>query len=134
MKAAFSAIWITLSLLIGFQQALIFMHFKLNRKIIEQEFCVNKSRPELQCHGTCFLKKLMKKANEGAESDSYIIYPWIEALPASDKYFEMKTVLPEMQNQIPFYKKIIYSDPGRETITPPPDSYTRLFKLTDIIF
>lgn len=134
MKAAFSAIWITLSLLTGFQQALIFMHFKLNREIIEREFCVNKNRPELGCHGTCFLKKQLEKASEDAKSGSYIIYPWIITSPASGIDFEIRATLPEIQNKIPVYEEAAYTDPGRETIAPPPDSHNHLSKFINIIF
>lgn len=134
MKAAISAIWLTLSLLIGFQQALIFMHFKLNREVIEREFCVNKNRPELRCHGTCFLKKLLEKANENAESDTYTIAPWIDTLPASGIDFSIKQMLPEIQNEIPVYEETPYTDPGRETIAPPPDPLLRLSKFRNIIF
>lgn len=134
MKAALSAIGITLSLLTGFQQALIFMHFKLNREVIEREFCINKNRSELRCNGTCFLKKQLEKANEDAESGTHIIYPWINTSPASGIGFEIKTILPEIQNKIPVYEETIYTEPGRETIVPPPDSHTRLSKIYTYYF
>ncbi|WP_163400479.1 hypothetical protein [Flavobacterium fluviatile] len=57
MKKVFSITMIILFLLVSFQQALIIVHFKLNQEQIEQEFCINKSKPELQCHGKCHLKK-----------------------------------------------------------------------------
>ena len=134
MKTAFSVLWITLSLLIGFEQALIFMHFKLNREVIEREFCVNKNRPELGCHGTCFLKKQLEKANEDAESGTHLVYSWISTSPPSGIDFEIKMILPDIQNEIAYYKETAYTDPGREPLAPPPDSHTRLSKLIHPVF
>lgn len=46
-----------LTLLITMQQGIIFIHFKLNQKYIEANYCINKAQPELNCHGKCELKK-----------------------------------------------------------------------------
>lgn len=120
MKAAYSAIWITLSLLIGFQQALIYVHFTLNRETIERRFCINKNRPELQCHGTCFLKKQLQKAGENPESASVVIYPWIDTFPSLATESGLKTPTIEVQNEIPGLKEDFYKEPGLETPVPPP--------------
>lgn len=40
-----SGLLMLLSVLIGFQQAIIVMHFKLNQERIEKEFCENKNKP-----------------------------------------------------------------------------------------
>lgn len=37
------------------------MEYWLNRDYIAQVLCVNKSRPEMQCHGKCHLKKQLEK-------------------------------------------------------------------------
>mgnify|MGYP006206130183 CR=1 FL=1 len=68
MKKAFSIIMTMLFLLVSFQQALIIVHFKLNQQNIEQEFCVNKAKPELQCHGKCHLKKELAKSAADEQS------------------------------------------------------------------
>jgi len=31
-------------------------HYKINKKYITEFFCINKSKPEMQCHGKCYLK------------------------------------------------------------------------------
>ncbi|MBK0370447.1 hypothetical protein [Flavobacterium agrisoli] len=64
MKNVFSITMIFLFLLVSFQQALILVHFELNQKSIEADFCVNKNKPELQCHGKCHLKKELEKSDK----------------------------------------------------------------------
>lgn len=120
MKAAFSALWITLSLLTGFQQALIFAHFKLNQEAISREFCVNKNRPELECNGTCYLKKLLEKASEDPQPVSIMIHPWIDTFPSLTAQPEEKIRTMEIQSKTSTYKEIQYKEPCLETLVPPP--------------
>lgn len=35
--------------------------FQLNREAIEEEFCENKDKPELECHGSCHMSKEIQK-------------------------------------------------------------------------
>lgn len=42
--------------------------FFMNREKIAEKYCVNKSRPSLQCNGKCYLSKKMKEA--AAEDNS----------------------------------------------------------------
>lgn len=48
---------------------LVKMGFELNRDYFEANYCVNKDRPELQCHATCHLHKSLMKVqdNQGDE-------------------------------------------------------------------
>ena len=48
-KVIFGAIW--------------HLHFQLNQQQIIAQECVNKKRPEMQCNGTCYLAKQLKKAD-----------------------------------------------------------------------
>ncbi|MBP4140539.1 hypothetical protein J3S90_01840 [Flavobacterium sp. P4023] len=61
IKSFFSVFMSVLFLLITSQQALVILRFKLNQDVIEKEFCENKNRPELNCHGKCHLKKELKQ-------------------------------------------------------------------------
>lgn len=119
MKRVISVLMIILSLLIGFQQAIIVMHFNLNQEAIEQAFCVNKNKPELQCHGTCHLKKQLQKT-ENADSASIGIYPRVDMIPVSVAEFEARDFVSEIRNNTAIYKETFYMEPLREIFVPPP--------------
>lgn len=119
MKIVYSVLLMVLSLLIGFQQAIIIMHFKLNRDAIEQRFCINKNKPELQCHGTCHLKKeLQETENSGPSAIS--IYPKIDIFPVSFTALEVTNPIIDIQNKTSIQKDTLYTSPYREIFVPPP--------------
>ena len=39
------------------------MHFYANQKAIIAQECINKNRPKMNCNGTCYLAKQLKKAD-----------------------------------------------------------------------
>ncbi|VTR35104.1 hypothetical protein [Sphingobacterium thalpophilum] len=119
MKQVFSVLMMLLSLLIGFQQAILVMHFKLNQVAIEKAFCVNKNKPEMQCHGICHLKKQLQKM-ENSDSDSIGVYQRVDMLPISSTEFETRRLTVEIWNGIPMYKEVHYTEPYREIFVPPP--------------
>jgi len=119
VKQVFSVLMMALSLLIGFQQAIIVTHFKLNQEAIEQEFCINRNKPQLQCHGTCHLKKQLRKA-ENTDPTSISIYQRVDMLPISSTEFEARSLIIEIRNDIPIYKEIPYMEPDMEIFVPPP--------------
>lgn len=114
-----------LSLLIGFQQAIIVVHFKLNRTIIEQRFCINKNKPELQCHGACHLKKQLQET-ENSGSSSISIYPKIDVFPVSFTVVEVKNPTTDIQRKTSIHKEPLYTSPYREIFVPPPIGYLLL--------
>lgn len=119
MKQAFSVLLMVLSLLIGFQQAITIIHFKLNQGAIEQAFCVNKDKPWLQCHGTCYLKKQLKKT-EDSESSSVSTYPKIDIFIVSTTLFRLKELSNETQVKKPLDKHFFYREPCIDVWVPPP--------------
>ena len=119
MKQVFSVLMMVLSLLTGFQQAIIVMHFNLNQEVIEQKFCVNKNKPELHCHGTCHLKKQLKKTGN-TDPASTNIYQRIDMLPISVTEFEVRNLTIEIRSNISIYKETLYMEPYREIFVPPP--------------
>jgi len=121
MKKGFSALLMILSLLIGFQQTIIVMHFKLNQDALEEKFCINKDQPELQCHGTCYLKRQLQKT-ESNESAPINIYQKVDMLPISIIKFETKSQTAEIQVKIATYKEILYKEPPLEIFVPPPNA------------
>lgn len=119
MKQVFSILMMVLSLLVGFQQAIIVMHFKLNQEAIEREFCINKSKPELECHGTCHLKKQLHETGN-PDPASIGIYQRLDMFPISSIKFEVRNVIIEIWNNLPTYKAIRYTEPYSEIFLPPP--------------
>ncbi len=119
MKIAYSILLLVLSLLIGLQQAIIVVHFKLNQDVIEQRFCINKNKPELQCHGTCHLKKKLQET-ENADPAPVRIYPGIDIVPVLIAEWEIKKSITEIRSETPIYKEILYVAPYREVFVPPP--------------
>ena len=119
MKIVYSVLLMVLSLLIGFQQAIIIMHFKLNRDAIEQRFCINKNKPGLQCHGTCHLKKELQET-ENSGSSAISNYPKIDILPVSFTVSELKNPIIDIQRKKSIHKETLYISPYREIFVPPP--------------
>ncbi len=100
---------IALILLVTFQRGLVVIHFKLNQDYIEKEYCVNKSKPSLNCHGQCHLKKeLSNTADDNLEKIS--IYKTIELIiPSTDDDFKILNPKFSEQKNIPFYKERLIS-------------------------
>jgi len=48
----------------NFSRLFVFAGFELNREYIAEELCVNKEKPQLACHGKCFLADKLKQAAE----------------------------------------------------------------------
>jgi len=42
-------------------------YYEINKSYITQMFCINKSRPELQCEGKCFLMQKLKEKEQSEE-------------------------------------------------------------------
>lgn len=119
MKIVYSVLLMVLSLLMGFQQAIIIMHFKLNRDAIEQRFCINKNKPELQCHGTCHLKKELQET-ESSGSSAISNYPKIDIFPVSFTALEVTNPIIDIQSKTSIQKDTLYTSPYREIFVPPP--------------
>lgn len=108
-----------LFLLVSFQQALLIVHFKLNQKEIEKEFCVNKAKPQLQCHGKCHLKKDLEKSEKNdleltniAKKIEIVLISIIELNALISKTIKL--------NKVFIYKKNSLLEPHLEIIVPPP--------------
>jgi hypothetical protein len=42
-------------------QAVLVLHYGLNKDYIIEQFCVNKAKPEMKCNGKCHLNKTLKE-------------------------------------------------------------------------
>lgn len=123
MRKVFSITMTMLFLLVAFQQALIIVHFKLNQKNIEKEFCVNKAKPKLQCHGQCHLKKELEKSDKNSDLELTGIGKKIDINMMESFDFSLAIL-----KTIPFTKKIFYKEwgkcaPSLEIFVPPPILY-----------
>lgn len=104
-------------------QTYALIDFYLNQEQIEKEFCINKSKPELNCHGTCHLKEkiaiTIPTENENTmliESSMFMLY-----------FFSKAEVLYSNPFLIQGKKEIIFSphldllNVFLETFVPPPN-------------
>lgn len=119
MVRVFSVFLIVLSLFLGFQQAIIVMHFKLNQERIEKAYCVNKNRPGMECHGLCHLRKQLDSQEQ---SDAVIIknYPRVELFVVSVFEYKIDETEIESAEEIILYQEGNYKEPMREIFIPPP--------------
>lgn len=112
---------VILILLVSFQQALIIVHFKLNQKDIEKAFCINKSKPELQCHGKCDLnKKLDQSENSNLGLSS--ISKKIDIALISNNEFKVEIIKRTNSNKVTSCREFEHFEPYLEIFVPPPIS------------
>ncbi len=45
-------------------QSFVVVHFYANQAEIEKNFCINKDKPELNCHGQCHLNKVLQQKED----------------------------------------------------------------------
>ena len=122
MKKVFSFTMTMLFLLVSFQQALIIVHFKLDQKNIEKEFCLNKDKPELQCHGKCHLKKELEKSDT-TDLELTSIGKKIDMVPVSNIEVPAPIIKVIKSGKITNYKEFGLLEPSLEIFVPPPIYY-----------
>lgn len=123
MKKVFGFTMTMLFLLVSFQQALIIVHFKLNQASIEKEFCVNKAKPEMQCHGKCHLKKELEKS-DNTDLELTSIGKKIDIVLISNIDFPIFIVKAIKPGKIAIYKEFELLEPYLEIFVPPPIYYS----------
>lgn len=119
MVRVFSVFLIVLSLFLGFQQAIIVMHFKLNQERIEKAYCVNKNRPGMECHGLCHLRKQLD-SQEQSDAANIKNYPRVELFVVSVFEYKIDETEIESAEEIILYQEENYKEPMREIFIPPP--------------
>lgn len=118
MKKGFSFVLMILVLLIGFQQAIIVAHFKLNRSSITQNFCVNTETPALGCNGLCHLKRQLNKTDQSGSSS--ISYPKADLLVAPGFEYDSSHLFFAIATTCFADKETPYNEPTKEIFIPPP--------------
>ena len=48
----------------------IVVWYRINQRYITANLCENRARPEVKCHGKCYLKKQLKKAEKASEDNT----------------------------------------------------------------
>lgn len=119
MKKVFSILMATLILLITFQRGLIVVHFKLNQDYIEKNYCVNKTKPKLQCHGQCQLKKELQKTSD-TNLENLSIYKHIELIPLKINIFKIEKIEFRETLKISFYREDLFIQNFVKRILHPP--------------
>lgn len=51
----------------SFSKLVVFSNYLLNKDVITNKFCENKSKPKLKCNGKCHLKKQLKEQEKQEE-------------------------------------------------------------------
>ena len=119
MKKVFSILMATLILLITFQRGLIVIHFKLNQDYIEKNYCVNKTKPKLQCQGQCQLKKELQKTSD-TNLENLSIYKHIELIPLKINIFKIEKIEFREKLKISFYREDLFIQNFVKRILHPP--------------
>lgn len=121
MKQLISVLMMFLCLLVGFQQALYFMHYELNKKQIEKEHCININKPEMKCHGFCYLKKKLEKAeNNSAEKALVNTYKKVDMFSISRVDILPISNSVEVNEKEALYIEVSYKEPEQKIFIPPP--------------
>lgn len=60
MRRAIAIALMGLVLLLTSRATLTSIHFYWNQTQLAAEYCINKARPQLQCNGKCYLKKVLE--------------------------------------------------------------------------
>ncbi len=57
------------------QEVTMLLLFSLNRETFAERFCVNKYKPEQNCHGKCYLHQILAKAHADPAPDTAYLSP-----------------------------------------------------------
>jgi len=121
MKQLIGVFMIFLCLLVGFQQALFFVHFELNKSQIEKEHCININKPEMKCHGFCYLKKKLEKAENNRDKKALInTYKKVDMFSVSRFDFLPISNSLEVVEKEALYIEVFYKEPEQKIFIPPP--------------
>lgn len=102
--------------------------WKIYQKEITEKYCINKSRPEMQCNGQCYLAKQMKKLEADYEKSRQPFPPKdlksidfiLFVQPAGKNYLKMIAFTEsDMQNHGGFYLDTGTSDFQVDCFHPP---------------
>jgi len=61
-------------------QAVIVLHYGLNKDYIIEQFCVNKAKPEIKCNGKCHLNKTLTENTKDEQQVPKMLKEFSETL------------------------------------------------------
>lgn len=106
----------------------IFVHFKVNQYQIEQQFCVNIEKPELDCHGKCHLSKEIARVNVTTKKDKNNNHNTIQIdeRPVIFSNYNLASVDPleKVKNGQQFFYVAPHSEYFHLIDTPPPQFFS----------
>ncbi|WP_179336244.1 hypothetical protein [Winogradskyella costae] len=95
------------------------MNFKLNQQAIIAQFCINKSKPKLQCNGKCHLTKELQETEDN-HSEKIINTRNFDLAFSSHFIFELKIPKVKKKRELVTYKEFQHTEPYLEILVPPP--------------
>lgn len=98
----------------------LWAYYEINKQMIADKLCVNKSNPSLHCNGKCYLSKQLKKAEENEKKQSRSIIEKDEAVSAYDAV-TLPAFIPSYSiiSYIPLYQGRQITAP-HSVLSPPP--------------
>ncbi len=103
-----------------FRQAEVIFGYHLNKSYITENFCVNKTKPEMQCNGKCHLKKELKESEESASKNPVSLKQFNELLLACDNSIaDFQKPAVSVTSIIVTSFDFFYSDPCKDIFHPP---------------
>lgn len=118
MKAFFACILSMVIFVASFQKSLIWLDYLLNQDFYEIH-CVNKTKPELSCHGKC----QAKEQNEKTSSPTELIKVSFEFNLIAQDVIEIPLASPdsfELKNKIQSHSDIILKEGFSKILPNPP--------------
>lgn len=73
LRLFFSFIIIFLLLFVSVYKSYVAVNYIFNLSTIENNYCVNKNLPELNCHGKCYLSLNLNKFNSSHHSSDFFV-------------------------------------------------------------
>ena len=125
MKALFSLILSLIIFTASFQNSLFMIDYQINRAFYEIH-CINKDKPEMDCHGKCQMKKESDKSSNPFNQVKYSFE--FNILPAKPLEFNLNSAT-QLERKVEintFYADFIL--PGFSEIFPHPPQFNVSFR------
>lgn len=103
-----------------------YIEYALNRDYIVENLCINKDKPELECHGKCYLNDRLQEANEENPPHDHAPNPRIEFKENAPAILEEENLHfshTSKDSQHFYYFSFFTNKHIPDTTTPPPKPY-----------
>ena len=123
MKKVFVLLFLSLLFSQSLIQSFVIANFYINRDEIANAYCVNKSKPQLHCNGTCHLRNQISKTTTNNEKTIPFLNTEIEIFVSNiinDFVFEERILEKEIAHSN--FLLPVYQDPTYQISSPPPQA------------